>query len=125
VTTHNRPGTAPDTAVTFINVFEISADHVDAFVAEWEQRAALMSTRPGFIDSRLHRAQRSETRFQLINVAHWASREAWEAATADPEFRRRTQAVQEDQRTPVTSSRGLYDVAVEFSATATPPGRPH
>ncbi|MFE0848643.1 antibiotic biosynthesis monooxygenase family protein [Streptomyces rochei] len=92
------------------------ADHLDAFITEWEQRAALMSTKPGFIDSRLHRAHRSTTRFQLVNVSHWASREAWEAGTADPEFRERTRAVQQDSRVPVTSSRGLYDVAAEFSA---------
>ncbi|MER7050907.1 antibiotic biosynthesis monooxygenase family protein [Streptomyces sp. NPDC000351] len=125
MTTHHRPAHVPGTAVTFINIFEIPADHLDAFITEWEQRAALMSTKPGFIDSRLHRAHRSETRFQLVNVSHWTSREAWEAGTADPEFRKRTRAVQEDSRVLVTSSRGLYDVAAEFSAAATTPRKPH
>ncbi|MFJ8657155.1 antibiotic biosynthesis monooxygenase family protein [Streptomyces rochei] len=121
MTTHNRPADVPGTAVTFINVFEISADHLDAFITEWEQRAALMSTKPGFIDSRLHRAHRSTTRFQLVNVSHWTSREAWEAGTADPEFRKRTRAVQQDSRVPVTSSRGLYDVVAELSADRSEP----
>nr|WP_267907286.1 antibiotic biosynthesis monooxygenase family protein [Streptomyces purpureus] len=95
-----------------------SAEHLDAFIAQWEQRAALVSTRPGFVDSRLHRARSSDTRFQLVNVSHWESREAWEAATADPEFRARTRAAQDDPQTRITSSPGLYDVAVEFSAAA-------
>lgn len=106
------------TPVTFINVFEIAADEVDGFVAEWERRAALMSAKPGFLDSRLHRARSSEARFQLVNVSHWESREAWEAATADTEFQERTRAAREDARTPVTPNPGLYDVAVEFTATA-------
>ncbi|MEV6202700.1 FAD-binding protein [Streptomyces sp. NPDC051771] len=119
-----RPVDTPGSSVTFINVFEVSAEHLDAFVAQWEQRAALMSTKPGFLDSRLHRARSSSTRFQLVNVAHWESREAWEAATSDDDFRRRTRAAQNDPQAQITSSPGLYDVAVEFSTTAPSRWRP-
>lgn len=122
MTTESRPDSAPDTTVTFINVFEISAEHLDAFVARWEQRASLMRTRPGFIDSRLHRARSAETRFQLVNVSHWESQEAWEAAVADPEFRERAQAAQDDPSARITSSRGLYDVVVDLSAAEAEPG---
>ncbi|WP_327700575.1 hypothetical protein OG530_00610 [Streptomyces decoyicus] len=31
-----------------------------------------------------------------------------------PEFRKRTQTAQDDPQTQITSSRGLYDIAVEF-----------
>ncbi|KUH38779.1 MULTISPECIES: antibiotic biosynthesis monooxygenase family protein [Streptomyces] len=117
----NPSVTAPGTSVTFINVFEITAEHLDAFVARWEERAALMSAKPGFLDSRLHRARSSENRFQLVNVAHWESQEAWEAATADTLFRERTEAARDDATTPITSSAGLYDVAVEFRAVTSPP----
>lgn len=88
----------PGSSVTFINVFEIDADQVDAFVAQWERRAALMSAKPGFLDSRLHRARSAGARFQLVNVSHWESREAWEAATADTEFQERTRAAREERR---------------------------
>ncbi|MFD3423035.1 antibiotic biosynthesis monooxygenase family protein [Streptomyces decoyicus] len=118
MTTDSQPVTAPGSSVTFINIFEVSAEHLDSFIAQWEQRATLMSIKSGFLDSRLHRARSSKTRFQLVNVSHWESREAWEAATADPEFRKRTQAAQDDRQTQITSSRGLYDIAVEFSALA-------
>jgi heme-degrading monooxygenase HmoA len=122
MTTDNRPADALSSPVTFINVFEVAAEHLDAFVAEWERRAALMSARPGFLDSRLHRARASETRFQLVNVAHWESQEAWEAATADIEFRARTRAASEDPQTPITANPGLYDVAAEFSAVVAEQG---
>ncbi|MGH4033073.1 antibiotic biosynthesis monooxygenase family protein [Actinomycetota bacterium Odt1-20B] len=104
--------------VTFVNVFDIAAEQLDAFIAQWERRAALMSTKPGFLDSRLHRARSSQTRFQLVNVSHWESQQAWEAATADGEFRARTHAASTDPRTPVISNPGLYDVAAEFIAGA-------
>ena len=42
--------------ITLINVFEVPTEHVDAFIAGWAERAALMSTKPGFLDTRLHRA---------------------------------------------------------------------
>ncbi|MBU3068178.1 antibiotic biosynthesis monooxygenase [Nocardia sp. NEAU-G5] len=111
-----------DATVTFINVFEIDTEHADSFAARWAARAALMSTKPGFLDSRLHRARSSETRFQIINVSHWESREAWEAATSDPEFQEQTRAAGDDRQTPVTSSPDLYDVVVEFSAGSTKSG---
>ncbi|MFF8281624.1 antibiotic biosynthesis monooxygenase family protein [Streptomyces albus] len=115
--TSNSQAGADGSPVTFINVFEIDAGHVDAFVAQWEKHAALMRDKPGFIDSRLHRARSSQTRYQLVNVAHWESQEAWEAATADQEFQDRTRAARDDASTPITASPALYDVAVEFSAT--------
>ncbi|MFF4953254.1 antibiotic biosynthesis monooxygenase family protein [Streptomyces chattanoogensis] len=75
-----------------------------------------MSAKPGFLDSRLHRARSSQNRFQLVNVSHWESEEAWESATADTEFQERTRAAREDLQTPITSNPGLYDVAAEFFA---------
>ncbi|MBC3991818.1 antibiotic biosynthesis monooxygenase [Streptomyces sp. AC563] len=108
----------PDTSVTFINVFEIDAEHLDGFLARWQERAALMSTKPGFLDSRLHRARSSQTRFQLVNVSHWASEEEYAAAGADPEFQRRTKAASESTQAPVVPNPGLYDVAVEFVGPA-------
>jgi heme-degrading monooxygenase HmoA len=104
--------------VTLINVFEVPTEHVEVFIAQWRERAALMSTKPGFLDSRLHRALSSQTRFQLINVAHWESREAWQAATADTEFQARISAVTAEAQVPISANPALYQVAVEFSGPA-------
>ncbi|MEU6994180.1 antibiotic biosynthesis monooxygenase family protein [Streptomyces sp. NPDC046465] len=115
---------APDAPVTFINIFEIAAEHLDAFIARWEQRAALMSAKPGFLDSRLHRARSSQTRFQLVNISHWQSLEAYEAAGSDPAFQQHTRAARENSQTPVTSSPGLYDIAADYSAATAETGQP-
>ncbi|WP_436738893.1 antibiotic biosynthesis monooxygenase family protein [Streptomyces sp. BBFR102] len=109
------PGSA-DSTVTFINVFEIDADQLDEFVVKWEQRARLMRDKPGFIDSRMHRARSAGSRFQLVNVSHWESQEAWEAATADPDFASRTRAAREETGQPITPNPGVYDVVVELTA---------
>ena len=101
--------------VTLINVFEMRPDHVDAFVAGWRERANMMATKPGFVDSRLHRALSPEAKFQVVNVAHWASTDAMQAATADPEFQWRIAAVTVSAEKPVSSNAALFEVVVEFS----------
>lgn len=123
MTTGSYPGDGtdgtPDSSVTFINVFEIDAEDVEAFVGKWEERARLMRDKPGFIDSRMHRSRATETRFQLVNVSHWESQEAWEAATADPDFTSRTDAAPRRTSRPVTPNAGVYDVVVDLSAPRT------
>jgi heme oxygenase (mycobilin-producing) len=97
-----------DTAVTLINVVEIPADQIDQFMVGWKQRADIMSTLPGFHDYALHRALLPESRYQLVNMAHWDSREAFEAAMANPEFHTLRTAVQGELD--VTGNAGLYRV---------------
>lgn len=109
---------ANNSPVTLINVFEVPTEHVDVFIAQWRERAALMSTKPGFLATRLHRALSSQSRFQLVNVAHWESPEAWQAATADTEFQQRIRAMTADPQVPISAHPGLYQVAVEFSGPA-------
>ncbi|HWE91402.1 MAG TPA: antibiotic biosynthesis monooxygenase family protein [Pseudonocardiaceae bacterium] len=100
--------------VTLINVFEVPADQVDAIVADWRRRAELMSTMPGFRDYQLHRAISADARFQLINVAHWDSAEAWQAATSNPEFQAQISVVANNPN--VTATPALYQVAEVASA---------
>ncbi|MFE6855189.1 antibiotic biosynthesis monooxygenase family protein [Streptomyces sp. NPDC057674] len=118
MTTETQRNEAPDSSDSsvFINVFEIDAAELDEFVVNWEQRALLMREKPGFIDSRMHRARSSSSRFQLVNVSHWESQEAWEAATADPDFASRTQSAREQTKQPITPNPGVYYVVVELTA---------
>lgn len=106
-----------DRSVTLINVFEVPAEHVDAFVDGWRRRAELMSSKPGCLGTTLHRAVSPRARFQFVNVARWESHEAFQAATADPEFRRRAAAVTTDPRAPVSANPDLYRVVAKYGAT--------
>jgi heme oxygenase (mycobilin-producing) len=75
-----------DESVTLINVFEINRDDLDAFMRQWEERATLMRTQPGFRSFRLYRALSPDARYQLINVAEWDSEEDLRAATSSDRF---------------------------------------
>ena len=101
-----------DRSVTFINVFEIPADKVDAFLPGWRERARIMSTMPGFRDYRMHRAISGDSRFQLVVVGHWDSPDALAAAMANPDFRAQMRALDEDPDLRISYSPALYEVAV-------------
>lgn len=99
-----------DDGVTFINVFEIPAEQIDGFIEQWRERAKLMRDAPGFRDVRLHRALLPDTRFQLVNVAHWDSVEACEAAGANPTV----VASVDTARTVASANPALYQVVAEY-----------
>ena len=97
--------------VTFINIFTIDTDQVDAFLAGWRERAAFMSRQPGFRSFRLHRALTPDTPFQLVNVAEWDSVEALKAATAQPFFRESVQRSIDEFN--VTAHPAIYSIDIE------------
>jgi heme-degrading monooxygenase HmoA len=77
-------------SVTLINAFEIEPEKLEPFLEGWRERAAFMSTQPGFRSLRLHRALSPDSRFQLVNVAEWATADALHAATAQAQFKAST-----------------------------------
>ncbi|MBA0049139.1 antibiotic biosynthesis monooxygenase family protein [Mycobacteroides sp. LB1] len=72
--------------IVFINVFEVAAEKVDAFLAGWRKRAEFMTEQPGFLSFRIHRAVVPGARFQLVNIATWESIEALTTATSGDRF---------------------------------------
>lgn len=112
-----QPRAAATEPVTLINVFEIPAEQVPAFIAEWDERSRIMSAYPGFRDAVLHRAVSPEGRFQLVNVAHWDSLQAYTEAHADPRFRASRDRAGRDPR--VVAHPELYRVAAGYTV---PPG---
>jgi heme-degrading monooxygenase HmoA len=105
-----------DAPVTLINVFEGPIDQVDDFIGRWRARAELISAAPGFRDSRLHQAISPQARFQFVNVAHWDSREAWEAASSSPEFRAQIGAL--DPHVQAAANPALYRAVVDLGGQA-------
>ena len=82
-------------SVTLINPFEVPAGREDEALAMWDRVAAYMRGRPGFVATRLHRAVSPGARFALVNIAEWASAEAFLMATASEEFGELTAGSQE------------------------------
>src|SRR4051812_6010273 len=89
------PKVRENRSVTLINPFEVPAGREDEALATWDRMAAYMRGRPGFLATRLHRAVAPGARFALVNVAEWASAEAFLGATAAEEFRELTRGSQE------------------------------
>jgi heme-degrading monooxygenase HmoA len=69
-----------NTPVILINPFSIPKGREEEFLKMWNETAQLMKNQPGFIDTKLHRSLDPDARFQFINIAHWESAEAWQAA---------------------------------------------
>src|SRR3954447_24205847 len=86
-------------SVTLINPFEVPAGREDEALAMWDRVAAYMRGRPGLLATRLHKAGAPGARVALVNVAEWASAEAFLGAAATEEFRELTRAARSASRT--------------------------
>jgi heme-degrading monooxygenase HmoA len=96
--------------VTFINLFEVPEGSDELFLAKWREVNTYMRDKPGYVDHRLHRALRSDTRYRYVNVVHWADAAAWQAAHDDG-FRA---LVQQPEWAEFTSTPGLFEPIDEF-----------
>ena len=68
-------------AITLINPFEVPEGKMEETVKMWEQARDFLKVQPGYISTALHQATSPNARFPLINVAKWASAEAFMTAT--------------------------------------------
>ncbi|MDH6610445.1 heme-degrading monooxygenase HmoA [Streptomyces sp. SAI-208] len=102
---------ADGAGVTMINAFELPGERVEEFLDAWRPRAERASQAPGFVDFRMHRAV-GEASLPLVNVAHYASVDAWKALQADPEFQAR-KAVNPPY---ATANPGLFEVVADVVA---------
>jgi heme-degrading monooxygenase HmoA len=67
-------------AVTVINKFVVSETAMPAFLEEFARHRSVLAAQPGFESGTLYRQQGGPGRFNIVNVAHWASAEALDAA---------------------------------------------
>lgn len=114
------PGTAP---FHFINAIEIDADAVDAFLDVFEGRSRWMRSAVGYLGGNLYREIPNDARptdFRLVNVSHWESRAAFEAASSDPGYRAELEKLLGDLGARMTTHGGYYELAVQ--STPLPPG---
>ena len=105
----------PDGPFTFINVFEIDADAVETFTERWSDRSKYMIATEGFLEATLYRTISDDARFRLVNVARWASQQAFETATADPEYRAELDALFADLAGRMRSNSARFQVAARVT----------
>jgi heme oxygenase (mycobilin-producing) len=114
---HRREG-SNNQPITLINIFELPPEKVGQFLTGWRVRADIMATAPGFRDSRLHRAVSPQTRFQLVNVAHWDSQADLVAAQDSDAFQNTIRVLREDPQMQFSAYPAQYDVAVVLDRLA-------
>src|SRR5512133_3587573 len=84
----------PAGGVVLINAFEVPPDADDAFVSAWEATRQLLRDQPGYLATRLHRSLSPDTRFRFVNIGHYESPQAFQAAVGQPGFRQAAAAIQ-------------------------------
>jgi heme-degrading monooxygenase HmoA len=72
--------------VVLINAFEVPEGEDEAFLDGWERQREFLSAREGYLSTRLHRSLSPDADFRFVNVARWASAQAFRDATSQPEF---------------------------------------
>jgi len=86
VTSEQRLSNGNSSSVTLINLFDVEPDQDEQFIADWQAARDQLSRRPGYLDTTLHRSIKPDVDFRFVNVAHWASADAFQAAISDPAF---------------------------------------
>jgi heme-degrading monooxygenase HmoA len=100
--------------VVLINLFEVPATAADGFVAGWERSRDFLAGQDGYLSTELHRSLGPDADFRFVNVAHWQSPAAFQAAVSQPGFPGR--------ELPFPSHPGLYQVVREDPLPEDDPG---
>lgn len=70
--------------VTMINTFEVPPEHEDEFLKCWSETTGIYSRTSGFIETHMHRNTGvGNPTFNYVNIAIWASPEAFIKAHQD------------------------------------------
>ena len=93
-------------AVVLINVFAVSPEMAAEFLKTWHETCEFMRSAPGFIDTTLHRSLDTDTRFRFVNIAHWESEDAYQAALARQE--------PGEKHLPIKANPALYTVEAAY-----------
>jgi heme oxygenase (mycobilin-producing) len=66
--------------VTLINVFTVPEDREEEFVKWWKSVKENITKQEGFISGKFHKAIKSDSRYNYINVALWKDEDVyWKA----------------------------------------------
>lgn len=76
--------------VVLANIFTLDKADEPGFLKIWQDDAAFMKSRPGFISTQLHRALGDSPTY--LNYAVWDSNAAFRAAFSNPEFQAKVAA---------------------------------
>ena len=106
--------TGVDEPVTLIKNYTVPTDEAEYFVDVYRENARIMSTQPGFLRSRLHRALADAPEARFVHIAEWSSGTALDKATANPVWLASVRRMFDDPGLHITSEPAAYRVVVEL-----------
>jgi heme-degrading monooxygenase HmoA len=106
--------TGIDEPVTLIKNYTVPAAEAEYFIDVYRENARIMSTQPGFLRSRLHRALVDAPEVRFVHIADWSSGAALDRATANPEWLASLRRMFDDPGLHITSEPAGYRVVVEL-----------
>ncbi len=74
-------------ACTAIIAYEVNVDDSDRFLNAWKKAQAYLKKQKGHVSTTLHRSASANPDFRFVNVAAWASADAFRSATQSAGFR--------------------------------------
>jgi heme-degrading monooxygenase HmoA len=86
VAREDSPGPLAPAARVLIDVVEVSADDDAAFLAAWDDLREALRRHAGYLGARLHRSVMAEADFRFVDVAWWATPEAFGAAAVEADL---------------------------------------
>jgi len=74
-------------ACTAIIAYEVNAEDSDKFLNAWQKAQVHLKKQEGHVSTTLHRSASANPDFRFVNVACWASADAFRSATQSAAFR--------------------------------------
>jgi len=75
------------TTCTAIVAYEVNGEDADKFMNAWKKAQAYLKKQKGHVSTTLHQSASANPDFRFVNVATWASADAFRSATQSSAFR--------------------------------------
>ena len=72
---------------TAIVTYEVMTEDCEKFLAAWNMANDYLKEQPGYISTKLHRAESASPDFRFVNIGCWRSADDFRAATLSDGFR--------------------------------------
>lgn len=72
------------TSITVVDTLEVTGEQVEQAIQLWDTFEAYISGQKGFISAKLLKAHESASKFNIVIISEWESKESFDAAIANP-----------------------------------------
>lgn len=73
------------TTITVVDNLQVSGEQIDQAIQMWDTFEAYISNKQGFISAKLIQSHDPSSKFNIVIISEWESKESFEAAILNPE----------------------------------------